>query len=237
MARLASREHLARGDVQGGEQVKRAVANVIVRPSFGLPDVHRQDRLRTLERLDLGFLVEREYGGIRRRIHIEPHDVAHFLDQLRVRRDLERLSHLRLQTKRAPDPADGRMAHPGVRRHGPSTPVRGAGRRRFERVHDHRFDLLIRDGARRSDPRRVVDAVEAPVNEALAPFANGRIGGAIASRDRRIRRAVGARQHEPRADASNRFARGRFVNRIKALRSSAVRDNSGMGRPVIGMPL
>jgi hypothetical protein len=80
MARLASREHLARGDVQGGEQVKRAVANVIVRPSFGLPDVHRQDRLRTLERLDLGFLVEREYGGIRRRIHIEPHDVAHFLD-------------------------------------------------------------------------------------------------------------------------------------------------------------
>jgi hypothetical protein len=78
--------------------------------------------------------------------------------------------------------------------------MRFAGRRLFERFHDHRFDILVRDRARRSNPGLVVDAVEAAVNEPLPPFANGRIGGAIASRDRRIRRAVGARQHEPRAE-------------------------------------
>jgi hypothetical protein len=34
----------------------------------------------------------------------------------------------------------------------------------------------------------------------LAPFAHGRIRGVIAARDRPIRGAVGARQHEPRAE-------------------------------------
>jgi transposase-like protein len=38
-------------------------------------------------------------------------------------RDLERFGDVRLEVKRAPDPADGRMAHPGVREHGPSTPI------------------------------------------------------------------------------------------------------------------
>ncbi len=64
MLRLAAREDLARRDVQRGEEIERAVAQVVVGLPLGLPDVHRQDRLRALERLDLGFLVEREHHRI-----------------------------------------------------------------------------------------------------------------------------------------------------------------------------
>ena len=171
-----------------------------MRPPLGLTEVHRQDRLRALEGLDLRFLVEGEHCGVRGRIHVQAHHIPHLLDQLRVGRDLERFGDVRFEAKRAPDAADGRMAHPRVRGHGSRTPMRFADRRLFERFHDHRFDILVHDRARCSNPGLVVDAVEAAVNEPLAPFANGRIGGAIASRDRRIRRAVGARQHEPRAE-------------------------------------
>lgn len=88
MLLLAAREDFARRDVQRGEQIQGAVSEV-VRPPLGLADVHRQDRLRAFERLDLRFLVEGEYHGIVQWIHIQPDHVAHLLHQLRVGRDLE----------------------------------------------------------------------------------------------------------------------------------------------------
>jgi len=45
-------------------------------------NVHRQDRLRTLERLNLGLLIEREHGGICGRIHVEPNDDFLILDKV-----------------------------------------------------------------------------------------------------------------------------------------------------------
>jgi hypothetical protein len=56
-AAVATRQHLACRDVQRREQAERAVAHVVMRRSFRLSDVNRQDRLRPLERLDLRFLV------------------------------------------------------------------------------------------------------------------------------------------------------------------------------------
>ena len=92
MLRLAAREDFPRRDVQRGEEIERAVADVIVGPPFGLADVHRQDRLRALERLDLGFLVDREHHRIVRRVHVQPDDVPHLVHELRIGRDLERLA-------------------------------------------------------------------------------------------------------------------------------------------------
>jgi hypothetical protein len=56
-AAVATRQHLACRDVQRREEAERAVAHVVLRRSFRLSDVNRQDRLRPLERLDLRFLV------------------------------------------------------------------------------------------------------------------------------------------------------------------------------------
>jgi len=85
MLGVAAREDLAGGDIQRREEVTRPVPNVGLRASFGLPDVHRQDRLCPLERLDLRFLVEGEHHGIRRRIHIQADNVPDLLDEPIVR--------------------------------------------------------------------------------------------------------------------------------------------------------
>ena len=200
VTRFTWREHLAGGDVQRGTQVERAGAKVIVRASFWLPDVHWQNRLRALKGLNLRLLVEGEHGGIGRRIHVEADDVAHLLDELGVRRHLERLGQMRFQTTRAPDPADHRVAHPRSARRRPGAPVGFAGRRRFERGDDYRLDVLVRNRARRASPGFIVDAFQSLVDEPLAPLANGRIGGAVRSRHRAVQRAVCARQDETRPE-------------------------------------
>ena len=48
MLGLASCGHLAGGHIERGEQIQGAMAHVVVRPSLGLAEVHRQDRLRAL---------------------------------------------------------------------------------------------------------------------------------------------------------------------------------------------
>jgi hypothetical protein len=102
--------------------------------------------------------------------------------------------------------------------------MRFAWRRRFERFHDHRFDIVIRDRPRRADAGLVVDAVEPPANESLPPFADGRIGRAKASRDRRIRRAVSARQHDPRTERQ-RSIRSRPLGQANQRAAFIVRDD------------
>ena len=71
MLGLASGDHLARRHIERGEQIQRPMAYVVVRSSLGLTEVHRQDRLRALQRLDLRFLVDREHHRIRRRRHVQ----------------------------------------------------------------------------------------------------------------------------------------------------------------------
>ena len=76
MALHAAADHLAVEHVERGEQGRRAVALVVVGHRAGLARLHRQARLRPVERLDLAFLVDREHDGVRRRVDIEPDDVV-----------------------------------------------------------------------------------------------------------------------------------------------------------------
>ena len=125
---------------------------VVVGLPFGLPQIHRQDGLRALERLDLGFLVEREHHRIVRRVHIQSHDVAHLGDQLRIGRQLEGFADVRLQAKGAPDAPDHRMTHARRLGHGARAPVRLALRRRLQGFDNHRLDRVV--GHRRGAPTR-----------------------------------------------------------------------------------
>lgn len=105
-------------------------------------------------------------------------------------------------------------------------------------VYDHGLDVLIRDRARSPDPWLVLDPGQPSIDEPLPPLPDRGIRGAIAVRDRRISRAVCTREHELRArNASDRLACIRLVNRVSAARSSSVSVNSGLGRPVMDMPL
>ena len=59
------------GDVESGEERRRAVAPVVVCHRSGPSPLHRQARLRAVERLDLALLVNRENERALRRIEIE----------------------------------------------------------------------------------------------------------------------------------------------------------------------
>ena len=92
MAPMKLTDHLAGLRVERGKQRRRAVPLVVMRPPLDLTRSHRQQRLRAVERLNLRLFVHAQDHGVVRRVHIQPDDVPHFVDQQRIVRQLERLA-------------------------------------------------------------------------------------------------------------------------------------------------
>lgn len=84
-------DHGAGGDVERGEQGRRAIAYVGMCSAFGHTGCHRQDRLLTIQRLDLGFFVYAQHDRPVWRRHIEANNILHLIDEQRVGRQFERL--------------------------------------------------------------------------------------------------------------------------------------------------
>src|SRR5262249_23112747 len=91
--------------VEGRKQRGRPVSCVVVGPTLNLARQHREQGLRPVERLNLRLLIDAEHGRMGRRIQIQPDNVANFLHQQRIVRELERLAAMRLQPERVPNPA------------------------------------------------------------------------------------------------------------------------------------
>jgi len=166
--------HLPTFRIERGKQRRGAVTFVVMCPAFDLPRPHRQNGLRAVERLDLRLLIDAEHDSAGGRIEIQPHDVAHLLDQQRVGRELEGLRAVRLQAERAPHARDRHVTEPGRLRHRTGAPVRGPTGRRLQRAHDHAFDLIVGHGSWRARPRLVVQAVQPIAHEPGAPLAHRR---------------------------------------------------------------
>ena len=75
------RDHFAGLRIERGKQGRRPVPLVVVRPAFDLARLHRQQRLRAIERLNLRLLIDAEDRRMRGRIQIQPDDVPDLLDQ------------------------------------------------------------------------------------------------------------------------------------------------------------
>jgi len=103
VARAHVGDDLTGGDVECRVEVRRPVADIVVGAALGDPRHERQDRRRAIERLDLGLLVDARHDGGLRRVEVEPDDVAHLVDELRVGRELEGLGLVPLQPERSPD--------------------------------------------------------------------------------------------------------------------------------------
>ena len=54
---------------------------VVMGAPLNLPRPHRQQRLGTIQRLDLRFLIDAEHQRPIRRVEIETDDVAHLLEE------------------------------------------------------------------------------------------------------------------------------------------------------------
>ena len=50
---------------------------VVMRASLDLTGPHRQQRLRAIQRLDLGLFIDAQDHGVVGRMHIQTDDVAH----------------------------------------------------------------------------------------------------------------------------------------------------------------
>src|SRR4051812_50047843 len=92
------------------------------------------------------------------------------VDELRIRRELERLDLMRLERERPPDPTDRALAHPGRGRHRPCRPMRRVRRLLLERLHHHPLNVLIPDRARLTRPRPAMQPVQPPPPQPAPPL-------------------------------------------------------------------
>src|SRR5512132_3667689 len=109
----AAADDLALEYVERGEERRRAVSFVIVRHGRAPAVLQGQPRLGPIERLNLRLLVDREHHGMRRRIDVEPGDVAQPGGELRVGGELEGTHPVGLQLVRPPDALHRGDADPG----------------------------------------------------------------------------------------------------------------------------
>jgi len=84
--------------------------------SLGDARSQRQHKLRPIECLDLTLLVHAQHHGLQRRIHVQPDDVAHLIDEHRIAGELERLLPMQLQAEGSPDARNGGLLQPAFAR-------------------------------------------------------------------------------------------------------------------------
>lgn len=193
-------EHLAGQDIERREQRGRPVALVVVGHGGAAPLLQRQPRLRAIEGLDLGLLVEAEDHGMSRRAAIEPDDIVQFFDEGGIVGELEQAPPMRSQTMGSPyllNRRDGQARDFG---HGASRPVRRLKGWRLQCHGDYGRGLVIRNGCLAGRARLVTqEPVHAFFHEARLPALDGRLRRASLGHDRARADTVGAQQHDPGA--------------------------------------
>src|SRR6266496_4285500 len=156
----------------------------------------RQDRLCSIQRLNLRFLINAEHQSLFWRVQIEPDDVRHLAIKLRVRAELEGFHPMRLESMLLPDPVHRHVADLQLPRQTARAPVR----RRFGRSHRCRHDPGL--VGRRYPPRTAaampcVKSRNPFGEEASSPLAHGHLRDPKPLRHRPNTDSVGARQDHP----------------------------------------
>ncbi len=124
------------------KQGRRPVSLVVVGHGSGAALLERQPGLRSVERLDLALFVDAEHDSVRRRIDVEPDDVAQLADEVRVTGQLELPDPMRLEPMGAPDALHGTDADTRRLGHRRACPMRRFVRRLLHRQRDD----ALRDG-------------------------------------------------------------------------------------------
>ena len=186
-------------NVEGSEERGRSMPLVIVGHRRAAAGLHGQASLRAVERLDLALLLDAEDDGVRRRVDIEPDDVAQLLDEGRIVGELEGPPFMRRKTVRLPDRLDGRDRQTDRLRHRLRRPMRRLVRRRSM---GQPYDLLhcIIGNWRRAGRACLIpkEAVDAFLHKALLPAPDRRLRLAGRGPDRVRADAIGAHEHDPR---------------------------------------
>ena len=170
-------QHVSRLHFQRGKERRRPVPFVVVGPPFSLARAQGEQRRRAIQGLDLRLFVDAEDRSVRRRIEIQPHDVADLVDEQRIRRQLEALRAMRLQSERLPDAMHTHRTDARGLRQRARAPVGRAARCRFQRPSYDGFHLRIVDRPRGTRPRFVEQPIDALVDKPRRCCMKTRAGG------------------------------------------------------------
>src|SRR5215510_13014535 len=172
---------------------------IVVGSPLDLPGPHRQKWLGAIKCLNLALFIDTQDQRKLRWVEIEPNDIAHLFNELRVGRELEGLDPVRLQRERLPDPLHRRGRHSRHPCHIPRAPMRGVCWLRLQRLCYDLLDEIIADLARcpaawlvRETAETVPRKPTAPGLYRLACCSNGSCDGAIAVPRRRQQNNLGA---------------------------------------------
>src|SRR5271157_231819 len=165
--------NLTLGQFERRKERRGTVAFVVMGHGPTAALFQRQTRLRSIQRLNLTFLVHAEHQCLLRRIEIKTHHVGQFLQKPRITRQFERLDSMRLKTMTLPDPVDGCLAYTMGFGHCPTTPMGGSSRPALQGGVDNFFNLACRKSRFASAAcRHFPETVRSFSTEALSPQSN-----------------------------------------------------------------
>jgi len=132
----------------------------------------REDRLGSLERLDLRLFVEADNHGLGGRVQVEADDIADLGFGIRVGGELERLDAMRLHSVSLPDPVDGGMGDTDAIRDFARAPMRESRRRGLERQGDDPGTFRLGHRRRVTGARLVSQSCETFLSESSSNTAD-----------------------------------------------------------------
>ncbi|MDO8502757.1 MAG: hypothetical protein Q7S20_13020 [Gemmatimonadaceae bacterium] len=183
------------------------MALVIVGYSLDITQSHRQERLTTLQRLNLALLVDREDKRFIGRIEIEPDDVADLFKLERIGRELEMLRSVRLYTKEREIALHGALADTGLLGDASNTPVSRVPGLFFEHGAEHLGDFILVVSAGSPGSGYIIEARETILIESIAPIADDREAYADCLCNVAMRGTPGREEDDPRTPNHSRGER------------------------------
>ena len=139
-----------------------------------------------------GIPIHTQNHRVVRRVEVQPDDVAHFLDEERIGRQLEGLRPMRLDPEQGEPALYRALANALGSPQGACAPVRGGVGRLLQCTVDHRRHLVVVIGPGPTGSEFVVQALDTGCSEAPSPLADGLWCDAEAEGDRRVGQAFGA---------------------------------------------
>jgi hypothetical protein len=163
---------------------------------LGPPGAQRQHRIRAIQRVDGGLLIDAEHHRIRGRRDVQANNVRRFRLEFRIGTALVSFQAMRLEAVKLPHLRDGRVRHAELGREPPARPM-GEGRGGL-RLQGQPHDLRLQRRAHAmpaARARRVGHGEDAALEEAALPDRDEAIRTPRARRDGGVGVPVGQRQH------------------------------------------
>src|SRR5882757_466009 len=170
MAWFAFGEYRPGGDVEGGKEGGRAMANIVMSDPFHVAQADRQHRLGTVQSLNLGLLIDRQDDSVIGRVQIKTHHISDLFHEEGITGQLEIPGPVRLDGERPEDSMHGGFRQAIGIGCLPDAPVTSGRWLVLQRAPEQECDLLIRDRPGTARPEFIIKTTQAAFHKALAPL-------------------------------------------------------------------